>query len=30
MRNAMYRILLSIALMAVLLLPVPVAAEYGD
>ena len=30
MRNSMYRILITVALMAVLLMPAPVAADYGD
>jgi len=29
MRNAMYRVIISIALLAVLLLPAPVAADFG-
>jgi len=29
MRNAMYRVLISTALLAVLLLPAPVAADFG-
>jgi hypothetical protein len=30
MKNAMYRILFTIALLSVLLLPAPVAADFGD
>jgi hypothetical protein len=30
MRNSIYRILFSVALMMVLLLPAPVAADFGD